>query len=481
MNKLDNVFTTVMNTMLKIILSIIIIASICILFPILIDSNVGTIVFLLVIIISMLFGYKIINSNISYKQKIFSLILISIFIKILWILNADNTPNSDFKVMYECGKNFISGDLSCFKGIGYIGRFPHLTIHVLYMAAIQYLSPASNLLIMKIISLFLGTTVVLIVYLITLELFKSKEKALLSLLIASVFPPFITYTSVFCSENLAMPFYLLSIYLFLRGIESDKYKFRLFCLSSICLALGNLFRMVAIIVLIAYTLYILIYYKDRIFKKLINIVFVVVPYFLIIVLVSSILQKINITENPLWRGSEPKITNVLKGTNFNSLGMWNVEDAKLVEENINNYDELKLKCKEVIHDRFTTAPIIKVLIFYLGKLGAQWCIGDFAGSLWTQKDVPKEKIIFKIGIFGSAPFQIFYIIILIFIFLGLKKRSVMNSNSQLNLFYLIFLGYIAAYLITENQNRYGYIISWLFIILAVDGIKDGFLFKAKDE
>ncbi|NFI16437.1 dolichyl-phosphate-mannose--protein mannosyltransferase, partial [Clostridium botulinum] len=229
------------------------------------------------------------------------------------------------------------------------------------------------------------------------------------------------------------------------------------------------------------TLYILIYYKDRIFKKLINIVFVVVPYFLIIVLVSSILQKINITENPLWRGSEPKITNVLKGTNFNSLGMWNVEDAKLVEENINNYDELKLKCKEVIHDRFTTAPILKVLIFYLGKLGAQWCIGDFAGSLWTQKDVPKEKIIFKIGIFGSAPFQIFYIIILIFIFLGLKKRSVINSNSQLNLFYLIFLGYIAAYLITENQNRYGYIISWLFIILAVDGIKEGFLFKAKDE
>lgn len=71
MNKLDNVFTKVMNTMLKIILSIIIIASICILFPILIDSNVGTIVFLLVIIISILLEYKIINSNISYKQKYF--------------------------------------------------------------------------------------------------------------------------------------------------------------------------------------------------------------------------------------------------------------------------------------------------------------------------------------------------------------------------------------------------------------------------
>ncbi|NFT99649.1 dolichyl-phosphate-mannose--protein mannosyltransferase, partial [Clostridium botulinum] len=58
MNKLDNLFTKVMNTMLKVILLIIIITSICILFPMLIDSNVGTIVFLLVIIISILFEYK---------------------------------------------------------------------------------------------------------------------------------------------------------------------------------------------------------------------------------------------------------------------------------------------------------------------------------------------------------------------------------------------------------------------------------------
>lgn len=54
-----------------------------------------------------------------------------------------------------------------------------------------------------------------------------------------------------------------------------------------------------------------------------------------------------------------------------------------------------------------------------------------------------------------------------------------EPNTKLNLFHLILLGYVAAYLITENQNRYGYIVSWIFIILAVDGIDKCILFTTK--
>lgn len=61
---------------------------------------------------------------------------------------------------------------------------------------------------------------------------------------------------------------------------------------------------------------------------------------------------------------------------------------------------------------------------------------------------------------------------LILIFLGLKDKENINLKLRLDLFYLIFCGYIAAYLITENQSRYGYIVCWLFIILAVDGVSN---------
>ncbi|BCZ45434.1 hypothetical protein psyc5s11_15010 [Clostridium gelidum] len=474
MNKLNEVFTKFMNTILKIVLSIVIIASVCILFVTILDFNIGTIVFTFAIIISLFLGYKIINSNLNNKQKICLLILMSAVIRILWLLNTNNTPISDFKVMYESAKAFTQGDSSSFKGKEYIARFPHLTITVLYMSLIEYLCPQHNLLAMKIINLFLGLLVLVLIYFISYELFNDKRKALLSLLIGSIFPPLVTYTSVFCGENLAMPFYLLSIYLFLKSIKIDKYKYKFLLLgfSSVFLAFGNLFRMVAVVIVIAYILYIAIYFKDKILKKLLNILCIIIPYIMIIVLVSNTLQNMNITENSLWRGSEPKITNVLKGTNINNLGMWNVEDAQTVEEYLSNYDELAAKCKEIIYLRLTTNSPIKLFIFYGVKLSSQWCIGDYAGSLWTQKDIPQSETIFKIGIFGSMPFQLFYIIILILIFLGLKDKKFFKANSKLNLFYLIFCGYIAAYLITENQSRYGYIICWLFIILAVDGVKN---------
>ncbi|NRY59563.1 glycosyltransferase family 39 protein [Clostridium beijerinckii] len=472
MNKLNVVFTKFMNTILKIALSIVIIASVGMLFVTILDFNAGTIVFTFAIMISLFLGYKIINSNLNNKQKICLLLLMAATIRILWLLNADNTPVSDFKVMYEAAKAFAQGDSSYFKGNSYIARFPHLTITVLYMSLIEYLSPQHNLLVMKVINLFLGLLVLVLIYFISYELFNDRRKALLSLLIGSIFPPFVAYTSVFCSENLAMPFYLSSVYLFFKSMKSDKYKLKFLGFSSAFLAIGNICRMIATVILIAYILYIIIYFKDKILRKLLNILFITIPYIMIIVLVSNILQNMNITENQLWRGSEPKITNVLKGTNINNLGMWNVEDAQMVEKYLNNYDELEEKCKKIIYLRLTTNSPVRLFIFYVVKLAAQWCIGDYAGSLWTQKDIPENQIIFKIGIFGSMPFQLFYIIMLILIFLGLKDKENINLKLRLDLFYLIFCGYIAAYLITENQSRYGYIVCWLFIILAVDGVSN---------
>lgn len=318
-----------MNTILKIVLSIVIIASVCIFFVTILDFNIGTIVFTFAIIISLFLGYKIINSSYNNNQKICLLILMSAVIRILWLLNTNNTPVSDFNVMYQSAKAFTLGDSSCFKGKAYIARFPHLTITVLYMSLMEYLFPQHNLLAMKIINLFLGLLVLVLIYFISYELFNDKRKALISLFIGSIFPPFVTYTSVFCSENLAMPLYLLSTYLFLKSMKSDKNKFLFIIFSSVVLALGNLFRMVADVILIAYILYIVIYFKDKILKKLLNIFCVIVPYIMIIVLVSNTLQNMNITENPLWRGSEPKITNVLKGTNMNSLGLYKSRIQKI--------------------------------------------------------------------------------------------------------------------------------------------------------
>jgi len=48
----------------------------------------------------------------------------------------------------------------------------------------------------------------------------------------------------------------------------------------------------------------------------------------------------------------------------------------------------------------------------------------------------------------------------------------------MNLFYIILYGYGFMYLITEEQGRYSYIVSWVFVILAIEGIN--FLLNKKN-
>ena len=462
-----------MNVTLKVFLCIIIVAAILMCFASLYGSSIiGTAAFSAVILVSLFCGYKIVNSHIDDRKKIILLLLMAAVIKILWLLNTDNIPNSDFNTMYSEAGNFIKGNTEVFKGTSYTARFVHFTVTVLYMAFMQYIFPQYNLLAMKVVNLLLGLAVSYLLYVIALQIFKNKKEALYTLLIACIFPPFITYTAVFCGENLAMPFYVSAILFFLKGAKNEKMRNHdyFLILSSVALGIGNLFRMIADVILIAYVMYICIYFKESLLRKIKSVLCIVLPYVLILVGVSTFLQKMNITDNPLWKGSEPKITSVLRGTNINSLGMWNAEDAAVAENNIGNYDEIEYECREIICERLTTTPPPKLFAFYVGKLASQWCIGDFSGTLWTQKDMDDDRIVFKVGIFGLMPFQIIYVVLLIMILYGLINKNTIKSYPQLNLFYLIFLGYIGAYLITENQCRYGYIASWVFVILGTEGI-----------
>jgi len=460
----------IMNTILKIIFPIIILGSICIFFATFFEFNIGTILFSFMLFISIFIGYKLINSNFSNKSKVYLIILIAFILRFLWLLNANSIPTSDFKVMYDSATKFLNNDTSMFKGIEYIGRFPHLTIYVLYMALIQYLFPIHNLLIMKCINLISGLLSVFIIYLLANKLFKQSKKALYCLLIATTFPPLITYTSVFCSENLAIPFYLLSIYIFLS--YKDK-KFIFLIVSALLLAIGNLFRMIAIVVLIAYTLYIIFYFKNNILEKITSVICLIVPYIILLILCSNLLQSLNITQYPLWKGREPNATSILKGTNMDNLGMWNEEDATLIETLIQedvSYETIEAECKEKIKNRLINSPI-KLIPFYALKIGSQWGFGDCCGALWSQKDLSDDQIIFKTAQAGTPSFQAMYIIILIGVYIGLFDKESHKQSKNINLLYLILCGYIATYLLIENQGRYEYIISWILIPLSVTGLQ----------
>ncbi len=472
-------FTTAFLSVLKVLVIIIIACSIGATFlsHIFVDNknfieNFIIVFLILACVISV--EFYILKKELQYEKKLFLILCCGLVLRILWLLNVDSVPTSDFRVIYGSAQEVLNGSTSMFWGTSYIARFPHLTIMVFYMALMIKIFPANNLLMMKFVNLGLSILTIYIIYLIVKEIFSSNKKGIYAATLATVFPPLVTYTGVFCTENIAIPLYLFSVYMFILVLRGKKNKYYLI-LSGLSLSLGNLFRMVAVIIIIAYAMYILIYSKDKIATKIRNITLYTIPYFILLFLVSSTLQNLKITEFPLWKGSEPKITNVLKGTNIENHGRWNKEDASIVEKYNYDYEEITEASEEIIKERLTTTPPLKLIGFYIKKFALQWSVGDFEGTLWTKSDVPDEDIIVDVS--QEIP-QIIYTFIMILIFLGILNRKNNKENQEMNLFYIILYGYGLMYLITEEQGRYSYIVSWVFVILAIEGIN--FLLNKKN-
>ncbi|MPQ45152.1 glycosyltransferase family 39 protein, partial [Clostridium tarantellae] len=316
----------------------------------------------------------------------------------------------------------------------------------------------------KILNIIFSLTSVFLCYLIVKQLFKSEKKALIACFLAATYPAFISYTSVNCSENMAMPFFLLSIYFFIKVADNSKPLYYLI-FSGICVSIGNLFRMVAIIMIIAYIMYIILYFQKKWVNKVKGISFILISFAIPLVLVSYSLKTLNITEYNLWRGSESKWTSILKGSNMEHFGGWNEEDAQIPNKYNDDYDAVEKACKEIVFDRLTKNPLPKVIGFYATKYGAEWMEGDFAGTYWAKYSLEENSLGYKFASQFGIIANFFYLGLLIIICIGLFNKKQYLKNYPLNLLYIILIGYICFYIIIEKQNRYPFIVSWVFLIL----------------
>ena len=92
------------------------------------------------------------------------------------------------------------------------------------MAFMIKVFPANNLIAMKSFNLFFGVLTIYLIYLLAKEIFNSKKLGLYAASLASFFPPLVTYVGIFCTENIAIPLYLLSTYLFILVVKKKKSK-----------------------------------------------------------------------------------------------------------------------------------------------------------------------------------------------------------------------------------------------------------------
>lgn len=455
-----------------------VICTLIVMFPILLVTAVGVAIqyksinyvnitiLAIYIILTGTFIYNIRKQN-NKSKILIGIITVGFILRFIWAFITPSVPTSDFKNMYDTAQNLLNGDNSALTGLGYFARFPHMTSYILFLASILKSFGSNALTVVKGINVVLSTFSIFLVYLICNSIFKDYKRPLIGAFIMSVLPASILYVPVYCTENIAIPFYLLSIYLFIIVINNKKNPLYLL-LCGLLLSVGHLFRMIAYIVLIAYIMYILIYDKEKILNKLRNITFILVPFILFFILVGNYLVSAGITDQKLWSGSEPSnITSAVRGSNIESGGSWNPEDAEFIANLLEDREALEKACKERIIERYTTTPPLKLVNFFIGKFTSQWGYGDSAGAYWSELDIPDEDIIFDISGRGTSSYQIIYAVLLLLIIVGLFNRKQHTENKIINLFYIILCGFGAAFLILETQCRYSFIVSFIFAILPV--------------
>lgn len=431
--------------------------------------NVTLIVIYLILTAGFIYGIK---RNISKNKMLYCIVISGFILRLVWAIITKSTPVSDFKTVYDSATNLLSGDNSSFVGLGYFARFPHMTTYVLLFSLIIKFFGANALFVMKIINVTFSTGAIVLVYLICNKIFKDYKKVLLGTFFISILPSAVLYVPVYCSENIAIPFYLASIYLFILVVEK-KNNCLLLILSGVLLCIGHLFRMVAYVVLIAYIMYIFIYHRDKFIIKIRNSLLILIPFILTFMIFSNSLIKMNITDRNIWDGSEPNITSAVRGSNIESGGSWNPDDAKFIEYLLHTTDKESVAkaCTERIIERYTTTPPLELGKFFIRKIATQWAYGDNSGAYWSQLGIDENDIIFDISGKGVLWYQLVYAIILLLIIKGLFNKNEHIDNKVINLFYIILCGFGAMLLILENQCRYAFIINYIFAILPVTAFK----------
>ena len=228
-----------------------------------------------------------------------------------------------------------------------------------------------------------------------------------------------------------------------------------------------MFRMVGAVFLVAFFVYTLAYKGIKECIKTLPLIYV--SYILSMFIVSQSLLYYEVTEAHLWNSKEPSITSILKGTNIEYHGRWNAEDAKIPESLNYDSDKIKEVSKSIIVDRFKNTPLHKLAGHYILKLSNQWGAGDFGAYNWAVEDATETsatKFMKNNYTEINILITLFYATLLITILINIIKGNY-EDKDEMNFFFILFGGFVLLYLISETQERYAFIVSWVMVIFSV--------------
>lgn len=194
--------------------------------------------------------------EIDYKNAFIISIILIVGTQLSFVVLYPLEPFSDMGAIYQISTLGIRSDsfeLAFEKG-GYLANFPNNTYYTLFLSALYSFLP-KTILVAKCINIFSSIIIVACAGLIFRELFGKKYSGGLIILM-SIFPPSILYANHIYNDTISTAFFILAVLIMILGLK--KGETRLILLAFGLLTIGDLFRKIGIVFIIAFILMIVI-------------------------------------------------------------------------------------------------------------------------------------------------------------------------------------------------------------------------------
>lgn len=413
----------------------------------------------------LIFLFKI---ELCSKKTFLLLVMFSIVIRLVYILVLKIEPKSDFLTYYVLAQDIMQNNPLSFPV--YISVFPHVIGYSVFLGIFFKLFGYSVLIAQLLNILLFGISLQIFYKILSLHF--AKKFVYIGTILFSFIPSYISFSTILGTEWLFNVLFLLIIYLFLKFQKEKEKNVYKYLVLGLLIGVSNYVRPSIIIVLLAIVICLILNVKHRpdILPNLKLICLVMIGSFIIQSSVNYLIEN-NIDRD--IRENTGMLYSINTGLNPKYYGIWNLNDAKLVDEagaykaetnntQINNIIKTEINNKIV--------EILKNPInFGYNKYKIMWGSDDFP-AIYNKNGLVSNNnpnFIYQVDEMTNS----YYFVLILFVtFFMCKIVTIGKYDFHIIFVSIVFILYFCMFTIVEVFSRYHFSALPLFIYIMIFGL-----------
>ncbi|MCQ4086398.1 glycosyltransferase family 39 protein [Saccharibacillus sp. JS10] len=455
------------------------------------------VLFILLLGLSVL-GYKIVRKLNVYSAKIVVPIVlgISMILQVTLIFLLPRLPTDDSQTVVSLALDMLyRHDYSSFDTHGYLHMFPFNFSSVLYIQTLLAIFP-DNYIVIKLFNIGFSLLTTFMIHLIYLELRDGKRSNDYGvLLLAAFYIPSLLMPNLIYNDVIGTALLTSAIYFVIRFVRVRHFRDIVF--AALLLAVGNYFRGIGALILIAAAVYLLLNLVKIGVRRTLLSLLVLIALFNVPSWTQTIyLQATGVTNKEISENAAPVYMWLNMGINLERFGFWDEMESYRIYQREAKFDKAISTelYKDSIREKLSDASWNELLSMYYKKLIWVWTEGTYQIDRYgIGNETATGGRIFGTPIGGSYSYDtwmtrlfqgdsmarsillwvlyassiLMYALSAVRLFTGIRNRRYTEVLPV-----LILLGFIAFYLLWEIKSRYLYPVYPLLLLLSYLGFKD---------